>query len=64
MTYDHPPSFIGGSQVENVDRTKYLSVIIDRNLNWEEHISNVCAKVSRAIRFLKYYKEFLGQNTE
>ena len=60
---DHPKFFIGGSQVENVDRAKYLGVIIDRNLNWEEHISNVRSKVSRAIGFLKYSRKFLPQNT-
>ena len=60
---DHPKFLIGGSQVENVDREKYLGVIIDKNLNWEEHISNVRTKVSRAIGFLKYSSKFLPQNT-
>ena len=60
---DHPQFFIGGSQVENVDRTKYLGVIIDRNLDREEHISNVRTKVSRAIGFLKYFRKFLPRNT-
>ena len=60
---DHPKFFIGGSQVENVDRVKYLGVIIDKNLNWEEHISNARTKFSRAIGFLKYSRKFLPQNT-
>ena len=61
---DHPQFFIGGSKVEvKVDRIKYLGVIIDRNLDWEEHISNVRTKVSRAIGFLKYSRKFLPQNT-
>ena len=38
-------------------------MIIDKNLNWEEHISNVRTKVSRAIGFLKYSRKFLPQNT-
>ena len=29
IAVDHPQFFIGGSQVENVDRAKYLGVIID-----------------------------------
>ena len=41
-TVDHPQSFIGDSKVENVDRTKYLDVIIDRSLNWEEHVNSLC----------------------
>ena len=60
---DHPQFFIGGSQVENVDRAKYLGVIIDKNLNWEEHISNIRTKVSRAIGFLKNSRKVLPQNT-
>ena len=63
ITVDHPQFFTGGSQVENVDQAKYLGVIIDKNLNWEEHISNVHTKVSRAIGFLKYSRKFLPQNT-
>ena len=60
---DHPQFFICGCQVENVDRKKYLGVVIDRNLDWEEHISNVRTKVSRAIGFLKYCRKFLPRNT-
>ena len=60
---DHPLFFIAGCQVENVDRTKYLGVITDRNLDWEELISNVRTKVSRAIGFLKYCRKFLPRNT-
>ena len=48
---DHPQFFIGDSQVENVDRTKYLRVMIDRSLNWDEHINSLRTKVSRAIGF-------------
>ena len=48
-TVDHPQFFIGDSQVENVDRSKYLGVIIDRSLSWEEHINILRTKVSRAI---------------
>ena len=62
-TVDHPQFFIGDSQVENVERTKYLGVIIDRSLSWEEHINILRTKVSRAIGYLKYARKFLPQNT-
>ena len=62
---DHPQFFIGGSQVETVDRAKYVGVIIDKNLNWEEHISYVRTKVSRAIGFLKMLHEiFTSKHVE
>ena len=62
-TVDHPQFFIGDSQVENVDRSKYLGVIIDRSLSWKEHNNILRDKVSRAIRFLKDARKFLPQNT-
>ena len=57
-TVDHPQFFIGDSQVENVDRTKYLGLMIDRSLNWDEHINSLRTKVSLAIGFLKYSRNF------
>ena len=57
-TVDHPQFFIGDSQVENVDRTRYLGVIIDRSLTWEQHVKNLHPKVCRAIGFLKYSRKF------
>ena len=36
-TTNHPECFIGDSQVENVDRIRYLGFIVDKNLNWKEH---------------------------
>ena len=62
-TVDHPKFFIGDSQIENVDRTKYLGVMIDRSLNWDERINNLRTKVSRSIGFLKHSRKFLPQNT-
>ena len=62
-TVDHPQFFIGDSQVENVDRTKNLGMMIDGSLNWDENIKNLRTKVSRAIGFLKYSRKFLPQNT-
>ena len=58
-TVDHPQFFIGDSQVKNVDRSKYLSVIIDRSLSWEEHINVLRTKFARAIGFLKHARKCL-----
>ena len=62
-TVDQPQFCIGDSQVKNVNQTKYLGVIIDRSLNWEEHINTLSTKVSQAIGFLKYARKFSPQNT-
>ena len=52
-TIDTPQFIIGESQVENVDRIRYMGLILDKNLNWKEHINSLCAKISPAIGFLK-----------
>ena len=34
--------------LERVDNTKFLGVIIQENLNWKKHIDYICERVSRA----------------
>ena len=56
------PSFaIGDSQIEIVEKNKYLGIRLDQHLVWDEHTRLLRAKVSRAIRFLKYAKTILPQ---
>ena len=59
-----PPTFvIDDSQIEIVEKTKYLGVQLDQHLVWDEHARYVCTKVSRALGFLKYAKKLLPQET-
>ena len=59
-----PSSFsIVGSEVEMVDKIKYLGIQIDKHLAWDEHTLFVRSKVSRAIGFLKYAKKLIPKNT-
>ena len=51
------------SELEVVQRTKYLGVQIDCSLDWNEHIKTVSAKVSRAVGFLKHAKNFLPRDS-
>ena len=46
-------------EIEIRSKAKYLGVQTDENLNWKEHIRAVSAKVSRAVGFLKYSKQYL-----
>ena len=48
-----PSFFINGTQIENVERTKYLGVQLDCHLVWDEHVKCMRTKVSRALGFLK-----------
>ena len=54
-----PRFCIGGSQIEIVDQTKYLGVILDKYLSWDQQIRSIRTKVSRALGMLKYSKKFL-----
>ena len=51
------------SELEVVQKTKYLGVQIDCSLDWKEHIKTVSAKVSRAVGFLKHAKNFLPRDS-
>ena len=46
-------------KIEIRSKAKYLGVQTDDHLNWKEHTRAVSAKVSRAIGFLKYAKQYL-----
>ena len=42
---------IRDTDLEIIQKTKYLGVQIDNSLNWKEHIKTVSTEVSRAIGF-------------
>ena len=50
---------IRGSELDVVNKTKYLGVYVDNGLDWKEHIKTVSTKASRAIGFLKHAKNIL-----
>ena len=58
-----PSFFINGTQIETVERTKYLGVQLDCHLVWDEHVKCMRSEVSRALGVLKYAKKLLQQNT-
>ena len=43
-----------GMTLDNVMKTRYLSVNIDSSLDWKSHIKAISSKVSRAIGSLKH----------
>ncbi len=50
---------VNGSPVEYADSAKYLGVIVDKNLNWNEHIKH---KVNKAKKQLFMLRSVLGSN--
>ena len=53
---------IDGSEIDQVERTKFLGVVIDQNLNWKEHVSLISRKVSRSIGMIVKAKHCLNRD--
>ena len=45
--------YLQNTQIPLVGRVKYLGVIIDKNLNWSEHVNMISAKANSARGFLQ-----------
>ena len=48
--------------MNEVDKTKFLSVIIDKKLTWKEHISYLSSKISRGIGMIIKAKKRLNKD--
>ena len=59
-----PPTFvIDGSEIEIVEKHKYLGLQLNQHIFWNEHVRFEFAKVSCDLGFLKYAKKLLPQET-
>ena len=57
---DAQPSFsIGDQEIEMIANTKYLSVQVDSQLNWDKHVDTIKTKANRALGLIKYSKKYL-----
>ena len=54
---------VGGTDIDLVNKVKYLGLLIDNSLTWRYHIENIKGKVSHAIGLLKYCKNFVSMET-
>ena len=64
ITYFQPlPNLtILNDEILQVDKTKFLGVILDKNLTFKHHLSNLCLKLSRTIPLLLKLKHFAPGN--
>ena len=46
-----------------VDECKFLGITVDRGLQWDPHINQLCSKLNSAIYAIKKVKEICGVNT-
>ena len=54
---------LNGKQLYPTDSTRYLGIIIEKNLNWRHKISNVAAKLNKANAMLSKIRHFVNFNT-
>ena len=50
---------VNGSILENVESFSYLGVTLSSNMNWSEHVDNLCSKISKRLKLLKRIKHLL-----
>ena len=53
---------IDGNNINSIDQTKFLGVIIDKQLNWKKHISYVTGKVARGIGIIIKARKYLPKD--
>ena len=62
-SYNKPPTsfqiILNNIELERVENSKFLGVIIQENLMWNTHINYICNKVSKATAILAKLKHYL-----
>ena len=53
---------INGLYIPEVDTTKFLGVYLDRNLNWDDHLTHLYNKLNSNWYLLSISKKFLSEN--
>ena len=53
---------LNGSEIKRVEKTKYLGIIIDENLNWDEQFKRIRSKINTGLMSLKQFKNILPQS--
>ena len=54
---------IKNSQINRFYVTKFLGILIDERLNWKEHISLICSKLSKCIAIIYKAKHLLDKES-
>ena len=49
----HASYTLEGTDLKNIEIIRYLGVTITNDLRWNTHVSNVCTKANRTLRFLR-----------
>ena len=52
-----------GTKIEEVNKTKFLGVIIDNKLSWKDHVAHVASKVSRGMGMIIKARNYLNRKS-
>ena len=55
--------FINGNVIEKVDATKFLGVILDSKMTWNDHICHIKNKISKGIGILAKARRMFKKQT-
>ena len=53
---------LNGSEIKRVEKTKYLGIIIDENLDWDEQLKRIRSKIKTVLMSIKRLDNILPQN--
>ena len=53
---------VNGNEIDIVHETKYLGVMLDEKLKWDNQAKFLQKKVSQALGLLKYAKQFVHES--
>lgn len=57
------PLSLKQSNLEKTPSMKYLGVTLDPSLNWNDHIDNLCSKISKRLGLLSRLRKFIDTKT-
>ena len=60
---NNPKVQIRNQNLSSVNNTKFLGVIIDKKLNWVDHITFIKNKITKSIGIINKIRKFLDKNT-
>ena len=58
-----PQVKIDNAEIEHVESYKYLGLLLDANLNWNEHVNSLCKKLRQRLGVLRRVRGYLDQAT-
>ena len=53
---------LNGSEIKRVEKTKYLEIIINENLDWDEQFKRIRIKINTGVTSIKRLKNILPQS--